>query len=431
MKRNLLVVFDLLTATLMLLFTAIGIFLLSIFRHKASPQTPKDPRLLYIGYTGLAEARAKGLLLTPNAADMTYNPAQILPKVTVVIPLGKENVVEQLSQTVHFVELVPPNFPAWLSLTRKAIRLIFAFIKCHSLALEHDVIMLGGPHNQAVVGLLLKLTTRHRIVSFIEAFWEDILQHQEGYSTLLQKTLKIWYRIVYRVFDAYVGAPSFRKDFYLSLGMKEDKIWPYLHQLDISALNTAKQYIDLPAELRHFSKPWILFVGRFEEEKHPVDCIQLAQRLDDQGLDFTLIMAGGGTLKPHLVGLVAEQGLQDKIKIFDALPNSVVFRIACNADYCFAPYSGTALAEALYAGCCIVAYDNLPHRAIAGDGPIIFIPDRDLEAAATVFKDLLEEETSAANFQQKSADYAKEKWNIEAIGLAYRNPLIGKTGTLL
>ncbi|MCR4922848.1 MAG: glycosyltransferase, partial [Lachnospiraceae bacterium] len=73
----------------------------------------------------------------------------------------------------------------------------------------------------------------------------------------------------------------------------------------------------------------ILFVGRLEEEKRPLDMMRIFKRLLQKDPDFRLLMVGKGSLENEVIK--EAESLKDKIKLIDALPNSemwILYRLS-------------------------------------------------------------------------------------------------------
>lgn len=406
-----------------------GVFVMGsipLLLTRARPRVmPQRPRMLYVGYTTLDQAHAKGLLRTECDARQTYNPGAVLEAVTVFVPFGRRDHITPLSDDITFVERAEASWPTF-GLTQKVLRVAKGCLETRRRALEHDVVMVGGPHVASLPGLFARMTTPARFVLFIEAFWEDILPMQTYMSGAERAFWHRWYPLLYRVFDAYVGGPSYKPDFYVGRGMRRDRIWPYIHQINAAALEEEGAGAELPAALRDLPGPLVISIGRLEKEKLSADCVAMAAHLAATGTDFRLVMVGEGAERPALEAEIARAGLQGRVLLLGGQPNAVTYAIARRADACFAPYMGTALVEVLLAGCAVVAYDNDPHRGIAGDGPITFVPQGDPDVAAEALAALLRDPAGLAERGEAARRYAWRKWNDAAIGEAYAAPLVGR-----
>lgn len=388
------------------------------------------PRLLYVGYTSLDQAQSKGLLRSKSDAERTYNPGCLLKSVTIFVPVGSRNHVTEIGHDITFIEHASGIWKG-LPLTRKSMSIYEGCINARKIALDHDVVMIGGPHVASIPGLFVRLTVPVRVVLFIEAFWEEILPMQAYMSKVSKLFWRLWYGILYRTLDGFVGAPSFKPDFYVERGMRRDHIWPYTHPVDGLALEQQSALVNLPKFLQNLTAPLIVFIGRLEKEKLVHDCIAMAAQLKKNGTNFHLIMVGEGTERAALEEKILKKGLQGVVIMTGAQSNAVAFKIAKRAMVCFAPYMGTALVEVLLAGCSVVAYDNTPHRAIVGNGPVSFVASGDINAASEVIRSLLANPVALQAMGLSTQKFAWRKWNKNAIAQAYVAPLLGHSNNIV
>lgn len=386
---------------------------------------PSRPTLLYIGYTTLDQARAKGLLLTEHSAQITYNPGALLGAVTVLIPFGKHSHKTQLTANISFVEIALSHRADTLPIAFQAWRFIRGLWASRQRALQHDVVMVGGPNMASFPGIYVRLTTARRCVMFIEAFWEEILPFQRNMGSIQRAFWYRWYGFLYRVFDAYVGGPSFKPEFYVRRGMSHERVWPYVHQVDVEHYTEVGSDAELPDWIAELPHPWIITVGRLEKEKLSIDCVRVAELLADRGSDFTMIIIGEGSERITLAQQIELKGLKSHLVLTGALPNEQVFAIAKQAELCFAPYMGSALVEVMLAGSAVVAYDNDPHRGIAGGSPVQFVRHACPDAAVDAICPLLNAKQTLTSLRVATKEYAWNKWSMDNISNSYIAPLVG------
>ena len=133
--------------------------------------------------------------------------------------------------------------------------------------------------------------------------------------------------------------------------------------LSTDSKDEIRRRYDLPAD-----KKILLFVGRFEEYKHPLDAVKLLNSMDDV---FYLLMIGKGPLTEDVRLEIQKQGLEKRIKLIDRLPNSEMRHIyrACDFYINFNPDEiyGMAILEAMCHEC--------PVFAISASGPEFLIDD--------------------------------------------------------
>lgn len=382
--------------------------------------------LLYIGYTTFDQAVEKGLLHNAQSAKLTYDPGGQLAHVTVLIPFGKRQHITDLAENIKFLEIAPSQNFLSVSLTTKVWRLIWGCVEAKKQALLHDVVMVGGPNLASIAGVYVKIMTGRRCILFIEAFWEQILALQVYMSSIQRLFWFYWYAVLYRIFDAYIGAPSYKPEFYIGRGMSKNKIWPYIHPVNFNYAERERLASVLSDAISCAPRPWIITIGRLEKEKFCFDAVDIAQELAHQGASFTLIMIGDGAERQTLMKEVDSRGLGDYVLFTGALSNDQVFSLACEAEICFAAYMGSALVEAFLAGCAVVAYDNDAHRAIGGDSPSKFIQHGAIKNAASAIYALISSPDKLLLQRNETRKYALKKWSKENIINAYMAPILKK-----
>lgn len=100
----------------------------------------------------------------------------------------------------------------------------------------------------------------------------------------------------------------------------------------------------------------LLFVGRLEEYKRPIDAVLLLNIMNEK---HTLVMVGDGTHKEQVMRKVDQFGLQKRFIYIKKLPNSKIHQYYKAAD-CFINFNekeifGMSILEAIYQGCPVVA----------------------------------------------------------------------------
>lgn len=134
--------------------------------------------------------------------------------------------------------------------------------------------------------------------------------------------------------------------------------------LDSDILN--KDFRDIPRnELRKElgfdeSGKIILFVGRLEEDKKPVQVVELFKQVFDKDSSAILCMIGRGSLENEVKTKIFELGLRENVKSVLSVPNIDIwkyYRIASSfINYCPNEIYGMAILEALYYECPVYAY---------------------------------------------------------------------------
>jgi glycosyltransferase involved in cell wall biosynthesis len=347
--------------------------------RRARPLDPERPRrLLIVGYTALDDARAKGVI--SSHLDTWFNPAGYFDVVQVIIVAGRRRTEERLSDAISYREHGPNGLAAALGLraTARILGLVPATLDVVVSALRADVAQVNGPNMAAAPALVTRCLTGIPSAVFIEAFWEDILPHQ-NLPGLVKRLLPWWYMIVYRAFDTYFGGPSMYPERYVRCGMDRERIHSFLNNVDVERMiGTAAQGRVLSA-VQVAPRPLFVTVGRLHDEKLSADALAAFAVHAANGGAGSFVFIGDGPLRGALAESAAHSGIAERVIFTGALPLADAAATVAFCDVFLATYQGNALVEAMALGTAVVAYDNPPHRALApGSGHVIFVPDRDV-----------------------------------------------------
>ncbi|WP_111931113.1 glycosyltransferase family 4 protein [Clostridium tertium] len=102
----------------------------------------------------------------------------------------------------------------------------------------------------------------------------------------------------------------------------------------------------------------ILFIGRLDEEKKPLESINIVNSLNE---NFKLIIVGKGSLKERLMFKINELKLQDRVIYIESIPNKDIWELYHLSDYFINlnrnEIFGMAILEAMYYGCLTIAIE--------------------------------------------------------------------------
>lgn len=131
--------------------------------------------------------------------------------------------------------------------------------------------------------------------------------------------------------------------------------------LDIGQINTSVQVAtkdELRAKWGFGEERVILFIGRFEEDKHPLDAIRILDRLNDKSTK--LLMVGQGNLHHQSEALVAERSLTDRVRFIEKIDNSNIWELYRLSDVLInlnpVEIWGMTLLEAMYYKTGVIAH---------------------------------------------------------------------------
>lgn len=117
-------------------------------------------------------------------------------------------------------------------------------------------------------------------------------------------------------------------------------------------------------------------VARMELVKNHRFLIDLAADLDAEGVDFTLLLVGDGSLREELESEVASRGLDDRIQFWGLRTDIPVILRCVDALLMPSHFEGlpVALVEAQASGVRCVVSDNISRDADLGAGLLSFLP---------------------------------------------------------
>ncbi|MDD5035770.1 MAG: glycosyltransferase family 4 protein [Methylococcaceae bacterium] len=173
---------------------------------------------------------------------------------------------------------------------------------------------------------------------------------------------------IYRSCDRLLAIGTANREFYLAMGVPEDKIFLVPYSVDnerfmrASGLDEAQR-----TAVRHGlgipdGKPVILYASKFMKRKHPDDLLYAAAQLRKQGFEFALLMVGAGEMEAELRSLAVELELNDVV--FPGFINqSELPRVYAASDVFVLPSEdepwGLIVNETMCAGLPIVVADEV------------------------------------------------------------------------
>jgi len=377
-------------------------------------------RLLMIGYDSLEKLVSDGKIRLDDikTLELQFNFGKMFDEVLYIVPFGRKNDERRVSDTILYRELAfkrnGSGFRKLLAGLRH-VRAAIAFLNRAVSDFKPDVVQTIGPHYTAALALFARKVRALPKVCFIEAYWEDILPWQNYFHPLIRRLLPFWYRIVYRLFDRYSGAPSLAPEFYTRRGMAIEKISPWIQPLDFSEVNEA-QASDAPESMLNAAIPRIVVLGRLHPEKLAPDAFHIFADAVQKDLKGTLIFVGDGADRSVIEREVKARGLQDRIVITGQVSHRIAMAALKASDYSIAPMQGSALLETLAAGIPTIAYDHETHAALIETGVNgILVPHRNIKAAAYQLRELLSDPVSAKALGQKAYERVAERYNVNAM----------------
>jgi len=389
----------------------------------------KPRRLMMIGYNTVDELIRDGKIRfdDPVSLELQFNLGRMFDEVIYVVPFGRENIERRIDETTIYRELAFDRSERGLKLVLNGLKHIAkarAFMDECVARFKPDVVQTIGPHIPAAMALLSPLTRALPTVCMVEAYWEDILPFQQYFPKSIKTILPYWYRIAYRLFDRYTGAPSLSPPYYTSKGMDEARISPWIQPLDLREVEGADA-ADAPDAVKAAAYPRIVVLGRLHPEKLAVDAFDIFAKAVAGGLSGSLIFVGDGLDRPIIESRAKELGLSDRVVITGLVPHKQAMSILKACDLSIAPMQGSALLETLAAGIATVAYDHETHAALITSGENgVLVPHRDVDAAAEILRHWLAHPEEAKHIAQTAKSRVEEKYNVEAMRALLLRPFI-------
>lgn len=208
--------------------------------------------------------------------------------------------------------------------------------------------------NQMYAAHVMKYCQKHRIV-----FYNYVGTINSDTDNLIKK--RILDMMSRATIKMYRKTPTFVKTFGVQQALAQRGIKNVIVEpvgLDFDIIPIIKESkaglrdkLRLPA-----TKTLLLFVGRLEEYKKPMEAVRLLSVLDKK---YVLIIIGDGNLRKQVLQQVDELGLQDRVIYISKIPNIDIHQYY-KASNCFINFNekeifGMSILEAIYQGCPVVA----------------------------------------------------------------------------
>jgi len=275
-----------------------------------------------------------------------------------------------------------------------------------------DVVEICGPHIPAVFALACPRIRRPPTVCFLEAYWEDLLPQQAYMPRWLRVVMPLWYRLVYRMFDFYIGTPSLEPSYYTRKGMDKKRIARWVQEIDLRIIDAVAPTNDPSLDV--LQKPLVCVVGRLHPEKLAKDAVEAFCMVAASGRPGSLVVVGDGSERKQLERIVQNAGLTDRVRFLGQMQSTGVLSVMKRCELTIAPMQGTALLEALACGLAVVAYDHETHRAHLRDGVNgRLVPHRDVTAAAAALSALIDEADERKRLGAAARRYVEDNFSFE------------------
>lgn len=261
-----------------------------------------------------------------------------------------------------------------------------------------SIVLATDPYYSGLMGLLLKLFTRARLVIWVVANNDDIYK-ATGIPAMPRLfkwrwVEKIVERIVFRSADLVAGGNQNNLEFALRNGAieKRSTVFPvgkliHTQHLQEPYLREIDQFFETVKAENYF-----VYIGRLTEVKHPDDVIRAFALIQQSLPESVLLMAGDGPMMDGLEILSKEQKIEKKIHFLGNVSQHRLANLLARCSVVLSPLTGRSLVESALAGLPIVAYDrDWQVDFVEKNGSGIIVPFRNwkkmAEAAIRIIKD--------------------------------------------
>ncbi len=228
----------------------------------------------------------------------------------------------------------------------------------------------------------------------------------------------------YRKSAVYVKTPAVQKQC-KELGIKAELAPVGLNKEDVipseKAMPDIRQQYGIPED-----KQVLLFVGRLEEYKHPLDAVEVLGKLElihekkhSETLDanvlsksnYHLVMVGSGSLDGAIKSRISEYGLGDSVTFLPRVPNTEMKHLykACDYFVNFNPDEiyGMSILEAMAHGCPVFAISAPGPEFLIKNGETGFIC-KSVEDMAHKVEKIRENESARGEILSRARNYITE-----------------------
>lgn len=281
---------------------------------------------------------------------------------------------------------------------------------CKALIADSDIVVFGGTDDESYI--TGRLESGKPVIRVSERLYKDGQWKAVSPRGLCKKYHD---HTRYRKSPVYLlcaGAyvPS---DFHIVRAYPEKMIrWGYFPPF-------VEQDVDkLMAKKKENQVPRILWSGRFLDWKHPEDAVWLASALRGDGLEFELVLVGGGEMEEILKERIVEENLQEIVHMPGFLKPEEVRKEMEQADvFLFtSDYKegwGAVLNEAMNSGCAVVANvaaGATPYLICHGQNGFLY-KNKDREQLFACTKQLLIQQKERENMGRMAYETIAGTWN--------------------
>ncbi|MEJ6021305.1 glycosyltransferase family 4 protein [Ramlibacter sp. PS4R-6] len=218
----------------------------------------------------------------------------------------------------------------------------------------------------------------------------------------------------YRAFDGFLAIGSANARYYRSMGIPAERIHRVPYAVDNERfMAAARQSGESRARVRERlglqgSAPAILSAAKFEPRKRPDELLEAFRRLQQEGVEAQLVLAGSGQMEPQLKAMVARHGIRN-VSFPGFINQAELPQVYAACDVFVLPSDnepwGLAVNEAMCAGLPVIVSGEIgcAEDLVAGGGNGATFPAGDIAALAGALRPLLVDEGARRQASRASA----------------------------
>lgn len=245
-----------------------------------------------------------------------------------------------------------------------------------------------------------------------EVFWSKLPWIYKKMEKRIFEFVDEVYTVSQSTLDFYLkNYPEYKNKFHFIPTWVDPKVF----HLPSSSRRNIKEILSKDTGLNPDRK-WLLFVGRFQEQKAPERLIEVFKKFQTTGLDSQLILIGEGNLKSNLEKMVRDVNLSDRVRFFPAMNQSALekFYQASDAFLLLSHFEGMPMSvlEALSCGLPVVSTDvgevrRVVRSGFSGELLREYKPDLAVEYLEQIFSNPARYDSK--NCIESVSDYTPEK----------------------
>ncbi len=208
-----------------------------------------------------------------------------------------------------------------------------------------------------LVNILARRLSRHAFTCAISERNFNSIQYAEGLSRRMLRQAMRW---LYPRADVVIAnSAALAKDLHTSFHVPQPKLEVVPNPIDIKRIDALAAETVPDPRVAGLSPPWLLFVGRLNEQKNPVLLLR-AFRAARNRVSCKLVIAGDGPLRPEVERAIGSLQLSDDVILLGWAQNPYALMKRATALVLPSNYEGSAnvVLEAMAVGCPVIATDS-------------------------------------------------------------------------